>query len=172
MVAAFAIVLGIIGTSGSAIFDDVSGGSIISPSDTPRTATPLEIELEDISIIEVDDKFAHVELEFKVTNPNVKSVILQLIKYELFENDIRVATSEIGERPGGMVIGSNYFTILSEQPTTIRDKLTIKNTGNLPEFWQALQNDNPNWKIKGEASFYLSSITSGGENEIFFEFTN
>jgi len=67
-------------------------------------------------------------------------------------------------------IASNYFTILSEQPTILRETITIKNTGNLPEFWDALTNNAPQWKIKGEASFNLSSITAGGENEITFEF--
>ena len=171
IVAAFAIVIGIIGMAGSTIFDDVSGGSLISPSETPREALPVKIELEDIVIREVTERAATIEVEFKITNPNVKSVILQLIKYQLFENDVRLAISEIGSRPAGMVDASNYFTILNDQPTIIKDEITIKNTGNLPELWDAFSNNTPQWKIKGEAFFNLSSITAGGENEITFEFT-
>lgn len=171
VVAVFAILVGAIGLSGPSIFEDVLGGNLISPSDAPRDVFPLEIQLEDISILEVDERFAHIELKFKVTNPNTKSIILQLIKYELYENDVRIIISQIGEIPGGMVIGSNYYTILSEEPTFIKDKLTIKNTGNSPELWDALSANTPKWKIKGEASYNLSSITSGGEKIIFFEFT-
>lgn len=171
IVAAFAIAVGIIGFAGSSIFDDVSGGGIFSPSEIPREITPIIIELEHILIQEVTERAAIVEVQFKVTNPNVKSVILQLIKYELYEDDVRIAISEIGSRPSGMVESSNYFTILNEQSTILKDKVTIKNTGNLPELWQALSNDNAKWKIKGEAFFSLSSITAGGENEITFEFT-
>jgi LEA14-like dessication related protein len=120
--------------------------------------------------LEVNEKAATIEVQFKVTNPNYKAVILQTIKYELYENNVKVKASQIGERPMGMVDSSNYFTILNEQPTILRETITIKNTGNLPEFWDALTNNAPQWKIKGEASFNLSSITAGGEKEITFEF--
>ena len=171
IVAAFVIVIGIVGFSGSSIIDDISGGGIISSSQTQPEILPLKIELEDISILEVTDLAATIEVKFQVTNPNLKSVILQMIKYELYENDVRITISEIGKRPAGMVDASNYFTILSDQPTTLRDKITIKNTGNYPELWSALTNNTPQWKIKGEGFFNLSSITSGGENEFRFEFT-
>ena len=170
VVAAFAIVIGVIGFSGSALIDDISGGSVVSPAETPREALPLEVELEDISILEVNEKAATIEVQFKVTNPNFKSVILQFIKYELYENDLRISVSQIGDQPIGMVEGSNYFTILSETPTILKDKITIKNTGNTPELWDALTNNTPNWRIMGDASFNLSSITAGGENEISFNF--
>ena len=170
IVAVFSIILGIVAFSGSTIIDDVSGGGIISPSETPRQVLPLEIELVNISILEVTDRAAVIEVQFTVTNPNFKSVILQTIKYELYENNVRIAINEIGSRPVGMVGGSNYFTILSENPTVFKDKVTIKNSGNLPELWATLTNDTPQWKIKGEAFFNLSSMTSGGENEITFEF--
>ncbi len=171
IVAAFVIVIGIVGFSGSIIIDDISGGGIISSSQTRPEIFPLGIELEDIAILEVTDLAATIEITFQVTNPNFKSIILQMIKYELYENDVRIATSEIGQRPTGMIEVSNYFTILNDRPTILRDKITIKNTGNDPELWSALTNNTPQWKIKGEGFYNLSSITSGGENEFTFEFT-
>ncbi|MFB5631442.1 MAG: hypothetical protein ACE5RN_07625 [Nitrosopumilaceae archaeon] len=170
VVAAFAIIIGFIGISGSTFIDDTSGGNIISPSEAPRQALPIEIQLQDISILEVNEKAATINVEFKVTNPNFKAVILQVIKYELYENGVRLAVSQIGERPVGMLESSNYFTILSGKPTVLRDTITITNSGNSPELWDALMNNSPLWRIKGEASFNLSSITAGGENLITFEF--
>ncbi len=170
VVAAFVIIIGILGFSGSLMIDDALGRSIVSSSDAPIVEPSLKIELEDLSILEVNDKAATIEIQFKVTNSNSKTVILQTIKYDLYENNVKVHASQIGERPMGIVDSSNYYTILSEQPTILKEIFTIKNTGNLPEFWEALTNNSPQWKIKGEASFNLSSITAGGENEIFFEF--
>jgi len=89
---------------------------------------PIEIELEDLSIIEVTDTDATLEIVFKVSNPNDKSVILQLVKYDIYESGIKLKTGQIGERAEGMVTGSNYFTILNEQPTILRDKITLKNS--------------------------------------------
>ena len=50
-----------------------------------------------------------------------------------------------------MVTGSNYFTILNEQPTILRDKITIKNSGNTPELWSVLMSNTPQWQVKSEA---------------------
>jgi hypothetical protein len=170
VVAVFAIIIGIVGFSGSSIIDDTSGGNIISPSEAPRQALPLKIELQELSILEVNDKAATIYVEFKVSNPNFKSVILQVLSYNLYENDVRVAISQIGERPIAMLEGSNYFTILNERPTILKDTITIKNSGNTPELWEALKNNTPQWKITGDAYSNLSSITAGGENENSFEF--
>ena len=170
IVAAFGIVFGIVAFSGSSLIDDTSGGNIVSPSEVPRQTLPIKFELEDISILEVNNKAATIKVAFKVTNPNFKSVILQVISYELYENDVQIKLSQIGERPVGMLESSNYFTILSDRPTILKDTITIKNSGNSPELWDALINNTPKWKIKGVAYFNLSSITAGGENEITFEF--
>ena len=62
VVAAFAIIIGFIGISGSAIIDDTSGGNIVSPSEAPRQALPLEFDLEEISILEVDEKAATIQV--------------------------------------------------------------------------------------------------------------
>ena len=67
-------------------------------------------------------------------------------------------------------MSSNYIIILSERPTIVSDQITIKNTGNTAEFWSALTSNTPKWKINGEAFFNLSSMTSGAENSITFEF--
>ncbi len=170
-IVAFVIIVGIFGFSGTIFIDDVSGGGLISTSETTRQVLPLEIELEDISILEVNDRAAIIEVQFKVTNPNFKSVILQQIRYELYENNVSLAINEIGTRPTGMLDTSNYFVLLSEKTTVFKDKVTIKNSGNLPELWAALTKNTPQWKIKGEAFFNLSSMTSGGQHEITFEFT-
>lgn len=172
-VAVLAVVIGIIGFSGSSIINDVAntGTFFPSPEQSQKGVLPLKIELENLSIIEVTDTEATLEIAFKVTNPNFKSTILQLITYDIYENGVKIKTGQIGERPEGMVTSSNYFTILNEQPTVIRDKITIKNSGNTPEFWSALMSNTPNWQVKGEAFFNLSSMTSGNENHVTFEFS-
>jgi len=169
VIASFVIIIAIIGFSGTSIINDIHMGNIVYP-ETPREVLPIVIELEDISILEVNERAATIGVEFKISNPNYKSIILNSIKYEIYENNVRIKTSQIGESPTGMVASSNYFTILSETPTILKDKITIQNTGNLPELWDALTSNTPKWKITGEASFNLSSMTAGGENQITFEF--
>ncbi len=157
------VAIGIVAFSGQQFINDVS--------DSPREVLPIIVELEDLSIVEVTDKYAVLEIEFLVSNPNFKSVILQYLKYELFEDDVRVYVGQIGERAEGFVIGSSYIQILSQSSTTLSDEIILKNTGNTPELWSVLTENTANWKIIGEAFFNLSSMTTGGQNEVTFEFT-
>lgn len=171
VVAGLVIVIGIIGFSGQSFISDVSDEGIFSGSDSPREVLPITIELEDLLIEEVTEKHAIMKIKFLVSNPNQKSVILPFIKYQIYEDDLRVHAGEIGERGGGFVIGSNYITILSQSSTTVSDEIVLRNSGNTPEFWSDLTEGTVNWRITGEAFFNLSSMTTGGENEISFEFT-
>lgn len=170
IVAGLAAILGIVAFSGSSIINDVSEGGLFSKPQEPVEVLPVEIELEDLSVLEVSETTAIIEIKFKISNPNYKSVILQIISYELFEDGIRITGGQIGTRAEGMVSASNYYMILNEYPTVLTDQIILKNTGDNPEFWSTLQNDDASWRITGDAFFNLSSLTSGAENISSFEF--
>ena len=173
VVGAFAVVILVIAYSGTSIIDDTSSEIRIGSSDGATTIEPLIISLEDIEILDVDERTAYIEISFKVTNPNYKGVILEMIRYNVYEDGMKIGTKSIGDRaaPGGIVAASNYFTILSDRPSIIKDEFTIKNNGNIPELWSALENGDPQWRVTGEAYYNLSSMTAGQENELLFEFT-
>ena len=173
VVGAFAVVILVIAYSGTSIIDDTSSEVRIGSSGGVTTIEPLIISLEDIEILDVDERTAYIEISFKVTNPNYKGVILEMIRYNVYEDGMKIGTKSIGDRaaPGGIVAASNYFTILSDRPSIIKDEFTIKNNGNIPELWSALENGDPQWRVTGEAYYNLSSMTAGQENELLFEFT-
>jgi hypothetical protein len=170
-IALFAGILAVIAFSGQSVIRDTSEeGLLFTPEVESIQVIPITIELDDFSFLEVTEKSATFEIKFKVSNSNNNSVILQFMKYQISDNDIRIHSGTIGDRPEGFVMGSNYFIILNDRPSILSDKVTIKNDGNNPELWPSFS-DTKNWKIKGEAFFNLSSMTTGGENEITFEFT-
>ncbi len=173
VVGVFAVVILVIAYSGTSIIDDTSSEVRIGSSGGVTTIEPLIISLEDIEILDVDERTAYIEISFKVTNPNYKGVILEMIRYNVYEDGMKIGTKSIGDRaaPGGIVAASNYFTILSDRPSIIKDEFTIKNNGNIPELWSALENGDPQWRVTGEAYYNLSSMTAGQENELLFEFT-
>jgi len=98
--------------TGTSVVSDVEGG-FFSPS-TQQQVLPLEIELFDLSILEVIEKQATLEIKFKVSNPNFKSVMLQHIKYLVYHKDVRIVIGEIGTAPEGFLASPNYFIILNE----------------------------------------------------------
>jgi len=163
-----AVILVVFTLTGTSVVSDVEGG-FFSPS--TQEVLPLEIELFDFSVLEVTEKQATLEIKFKVSNPNFKSVMLQHIKYSVYHNDARIAAGEIGSSPEGFLASPNYFIILNERPSLIGEKFTITNTGNTPELWETLNKNELNWRVSGEAFFNLSSITAGQENILEFDFS-
>jgi len=113
------VILVLFTLTGTSVVSDVGGG-FFSPS--TQQVLPLEIELFDISILEVTEKEATLQIKFKVSNPNFKSVMLQHIKYSVYHNDARITTGGLGTTPEGFLASPNYFIILNERPTIIGEK--------------------------------------------------
>ena len=165
---ALAVILVVFTLTGTSIVSDVEGG-FFAPS--TQEVLPLEIELFDFSVLEITEKQATLEIKFKVSNPNFKSVMLQHIKYSVYHDDVRITAGELGSSPEGFLSSPNYFIILNERPSIIGEKFTIMNTGNTPELWEVLTKNELNWRVSGEAFFNLSSITAGQENILKFDFS-
>ncbi len=141
----------------------------------PQKMQSISVELDDISIIEVNKRDATIEISFKVSNPNPGSVIVQVMDYQLFEtgfsNEKQISGGQIGSRPEGMLeFESNYYTLLGEHSILLKDKLVLKNTGNTPELWSAFESNTAKWRVSGDIFFNQSSMTQGQENELHFEF--
>jgi len=136
---------------------------------------PLEIELENISVDKISERSATIKIAFKILNPNPRAVIVQTMDYQLYEtiysNDEQIAGGEIGSRPTGMLeFGSNYYTLLGNNAIVLKETITLKGSENTPELWNILKGDSPTWRVSGDVFYNLSSMTSGQENQLHFEF--
>ena len=172
-VAVLAVILGGILLVGPTM--QVSSSENSSTNTQIQLVKPLEIELEDISVLKISERTATIEIAFKISNPNPRSVIVQTMDYQLFETGYseneQISGGEIGSRPEGMIeFGSNYYTLLGENSIVLRDKITLKNSGNTPELWNDFEDGTNTWKVSGTVYYNLSSMTSGQENQLNFEF--
>ena len=144
-----------------------------SSQEISNQVEPINIQLEDVTVLEVSDRAAVLEIQFKLDNPNTRSVIAQQLKYSLFASadseEYKIISGEIGQRPEGMVDGSNYYTLLSNSSIILKDKIVLDYPGNSPELMNILENSNTSWRVTGDVFFNLSSMTSGHENELHFE---
>ncbi len=173
-VAALVVILGGILLIGPTIVIP-TGNDPFQPQGIPEVQ-PLQIELEDISISKISERSATIELAFKLSNPNPRAMIVQTMDYQLFETGYseteQITGGEIGSRPQGMLeFGSNYYTLLGENSIVLRDSKTIRNTGNTVDLWKVFEDDTASWRVSGDVFYNLSSMTSGQENELHFEFT-
>jgi len=130
---------------------------------------PLDINLEEVNVLSVSNNTSVLEIKFKIHNPNTRSIILQILKYELYGNDILIHAGQIGERMIGMLSASNYFTILNNNDLVLKDKIKLHNNSQIEDVWDYVIDSDITWHVKGKLFFNLSSMTSGAENEIDFE---
>jgi hypothetical protein len=136
---------------------------------------PISIDLEEIKLEKISERSATIKIAFKISNPNPRAVIVQTMDYQLYEttysDDEQIAGGEIGSRPTGMVeFGSNYYTLLGNNAIVLKETITLKGSENTPELWKILKGDSPTWRVTGDVFYNLSSMTSGQENELHFEF--
>ena len=139
-------------------------------------AKAIQIELDNISVERVSERTATIDIAFKISNPNTRAVIVQTMDYQLFETNYsdseQITGGEIGSRPTGMVeFGSNYYTLLGENSIILKETIELKGSENTSELWKVLRSDNPSWRVTGDVFYNLSSMTSGQENVLHFEFT-
>jgi LEA14-like dessication related protein len=137
---------------------------------------PIQVELANLSVSKISERVATIDIAFKISNPNPRAVIVQTMDYQLYataySDDEQISGGEIGSRPTGMVeFGSNYYVLLGENSITLKETITLRGSENTPELWTVLRDDSISWRVTGDVFYNLSSMTSGQENEIHFEFT-
>ena len=178
-----AIIVGILATGPAMVADvRIPDSSVITgdtSASTQAAIIPLTVSLGDIEVKKITENSATLEVSFVLYNPNERSMIVQTLDYRLFEtahydegDTHAIAGGQIGSRPEGMVeFGSNYYTLLSGGTITLRDKVVIQNPGE-KDLWDAIKADTASWRVAGDVFYNLSSMTSGQENVLDFEFTH
>ena len=173
-VAVLAVILGGILVMGPTMI--VAPQDNTSPVPNVPQIKPLEVELSEISVTKITERNASIKVAFEIINPNPRAVIVQTMDYQLFETGYseyeQISGGEIGSRPTGMVeFGSNYYVLLGENSILLKEDIVLKNSGNTPQLWADLANNTASWRVTGDVYYNLSSMTSGQENQLHFEFT-
>ena len=139
--AAVLVIAGILGTI-VMIGPDMqapSQGNNITSENAP-TIKLVTVDLEDISVTKINDRSATIKIEFKISNPNPRAVIVQTMDFNLFETGFssyeQLAGGTIGSRPEGMVeFGSNYYTLLGESSIVLKKE---NNYSKYCYFWRTM----------------------------------
>ena len=136
---------------------------------------PLQVELENLSVSKISERRALIDIAFKISNPNPRAVIVQTMDYQLYataySDDEQIAGGEIGSRPTAMLeFGSNYYTLLGNNAIVLKETISLQGHQTDPELWELLKSDSPAWRVTGDVFYNLSSMTSGQENILPFEF--
>jgi hypothetical protein len=115
----------------------------------------------------------NLELIFDIHNPNMGTVMLESISYNLYSNKGRIVSGDIGEKPEGFV-GSqaNIFPIVGNGTMTVKDKKVVERSDSTQSDWANITNNSENYIVNGTFSYKQTSSfqSSGGENNFTLKF--
>ena len=133
---------------------------------------PLSISYNGTSVVSSTEKDATLATNFYITNPNTTTVILESITYDIYANGIVVGHGQIGQRYEGSWESSYYYPLVEGTSDNISNNADIKNTGNYPDVWSALQKGTAKITISGTAYYATKTAFSGSDFTQDFNFTN
>ena len=110
-----------------------------SPSDSPETTelTPqqlnsqnLSLSVNSVKVIPVNNE-SRLETVFKVYNPNRGSAILETVTYNVYLDNVRIASGDVGSRTEGFVDSlESVYPIIGNQSIVIRDTESLTEDAN------------------------------------------
>ncbi len=132
---------------------------------------PILILYNGSSVANSTDRDAIVNSNFYVANPNTTTVILESITYQITANGVVVGHGQIGQRYEGSWESSYYYPLIAGTSSNIGGTTDIKNTGNYPDVWAALQKGTAKISVSGTAYYATKTAFSGSDYTEDFNFT-
>ena len=135
------------------------------------TVQPIVILYNGSSVTNSTERDALVKSIFYVANPNTTTVILEAITYQITANGVVVGHGEIGQRYEGSWQSSYYFPLIAGTSSNLGGSVDLKNTGNYPDVWAALQKGDAKISVSGTAYYATKTAFSGHDYAQDFNFT-
>ena len=110
-----------------------------STSNSPETTelTPqqlnsqnLSLSVDSVKVVPVNNE-SRLETVFKVYNPNKGSAILETVTYNVYLDNARIASGDVGSRTEGFVDSlESVYTIIGNQSIVLRDRESLTEDAN------------------------------------------
>ncbi len=113
----------------------------------------LSIMLDNVLVKSMDERSAVLEVSFTIVNPTSNTLVLEVINYTLYANNIEVAESSIGEKLEGIVTGSGKTQyLLPKTPLILKDTIQVNRSRALDSIWAQLDSSSIRWSVDGRYS--------------------
>jgi len=138
----------------------------------------LSLSVKSLDVVPINNAL-QLQIAFNVYNPNRGSALLEGLSYNVYYNNVRLASGDIGSKPEGFVDSlESVFSIIGNQTITLKDKQPLSTEGN--NLFNsngkliALSNNSTSstlsnvYKVNGTFSTTLARGTSSEYNENIF----
>jgi len=125
------------------------------------------LSVNSLSIKEVSDDSATIEVAFDLVNPNRNTLVLEEIQYDLLADGVRLVRSQIGERLEGMIAGTGQtYYVVPGTILTLKDTVQVNKIKIFEEVWAGLRSNDVDWRITG-VYVITDPVRSGGQEKPF-----
>jgi hypothetical protein len=155
---------------------------ITTPSDTTSTVVQptdnqnaldnpegVDISIENVSAERDQDNGINIQIQFHASNPSESTVILEAITYNVFTNNSRIVSGDIGEKLEGFVASQeSVFPIIGNSNITLKDSHRLLPNELAPNNLTEILDGKAHYIINGTYSYkQTSSIQAIGADRDF-----
>ena len=136
--------------------------------DAVKDSVSPELSIKNITTNIVNDKTGNLSIIFDVYNPNMITIMLESISYNVYSNSTRIVSGDIGQRPEGFIDSQDsIFPVIGNGSLILKDKKVIDTNRGLNLSQIATNNGTSQFLVNGTYFFkQISSFQStGGEGE-------
>src|ERR671918_23985 len=134
-----------------------TGSTIEEPVDSPESSNNFEgidIAIENVTAERDQDNEVNIQIQFRAFNPNESTVILEAITYNVFANNTRIVSGDIGEKLEGFVASQeSVFPIISNGTITLKDSRNLQPSEFLSADLNEILNGKAHYTINGTYSY-------------------
>jgi LEA14-like dessication related protein len=132
----------------------------------------LKISMKNVTAKQDQENGVNIQIQFRVINPNKSTVILEAITYNVYTNNTRVVSGDIGEKLEGFVASQeSVFPIIANSNITLKDSHRLQPSEFLPANLKEILNGKAHYTINGTYSYKQSSVIEATGADRDFELT-
>lgn len=149
-----------------------SDTSSTPPVDSPESSNNFEgidIAIKNVTAERDQDNEVNIQIQFRAFNPNKSTVILEAITYNVFANNTRIVSGDIGEKLEGFVASQeSVFPIIANGTITLKDSHHLPQGELAAKNLEEILNGQARYTINGTYSYkQTSSIQAIGADRDF-----
>ena len=133
----------------------------------------IKLSIKNVAANETADRIAEIQVAFDAYNPNMGTVILEAIGYNVFVDNMRIVSGDIGEKPEGFVASQEgIYPIIGNGTVTLKDVQTVERNDMNAAIWDKLVDGSASYIINGSYSYKQTSSfqATGGDKEFQLAF--
>ena len=109
----------------------LASGSPETTGQTPQqlNSQNLSLSIDSVKVVQVNNE-SQLETVFKVYNPNKGAAILETVTYNVYLDNVRIGSGDVGSRTEGFVDSlESVYTIIGNQSIVLRDREPLTEDG-------------------------------------------